>query len=705
MKLKPLPLALFALIPGLVLAENNLSTITVNADLRETSETDIAASVDVMDEAELQDRGATHFGDVLLQTPNVNFSGQSSRPRHIQIRGMGERDEYTGAPNASVGFAVDEIDFSGIGMVGNLFDVKQVEVLRGPQSTRYGASALAGLVNIETNDPTPYNESLIEASVGTDNLKELGVMTSGAFSSKDKSPQYRVSLFKHNNDGFRDNDTLKRTDTNKKDELTARAKLRWWAGDDTQFDLSLMHADINNGYDVFTRDNSFTTLSNEPGEDTQKTNAGALKVNWTGSNLYNLTSTTSFADNTNNYGYDADWIADPTKTVGTYAHEQQRQTLSQDLRWTSTQNSRIFANTTDWLVGLYASQLLESNIRAERADYRVYNDIYNSDSESDFTHNKLAFYSQLDQSISEKKTLIYSLRVEHHQQDYKLAARKYGTDTSYGGGNFDYNLEDNFSPTETLWGGSVHYQHRYNEKHMAFAGITRGYKAGGFNTGLTTPDYARFNNETLYNYEIGLRSHYLNNTLKTSTTLFYMDRQDPQFAGYSYEPGGYEWVFFTENLDAAKHYGLETDIDWQVNSRWNLFANLGLLQTEIEGTPTNTEFSMSGRGASHAPNYQYLVGTQYRHDQGWFGRLEIQGMDAFYFDNVHDQKSDAYTLANARIGYEARDWEIYLWGKNLTDEKYATRGYFFDHFDGDGEQLYVALGDPRQIGLTTRVRF
>lgn len=673
MKLKPLPLALIALIPGLVLAENNLSTITVSADLRETSETDIAASVDVMDEAELQDRGATHFGDVLLQTPNVNFSGQSSRPRHIQIRGMGERDEYTGAPNASVGFAIDEIDFSGIGMVGNLFDVKQVEVLRGPQSTRYGASALAGLVNIQTNDPTPYNESLIEASVGTDNLKELGVMTSGAFSSEDKSPQYRVSLFKHNSDGFRDNDTLNRTDTNKKDELTARAKLRWWAGDNTQFDLTLMHADINNGYDVFTRDNSFTTLSNEPGEDTQKTNASALKIQWDGAETYRLTSTTTYAQSDMAYGYDEDWLATTTES---YLNQKERQNFSQELRWVS--NQAIFNQSTDWLFGLYSARLDESN----------HTDYYGL-STSDYQLDKLATFAQFDYHLSTQTTLITGARVEQVASD------------------FSHSNGDDFSPSEILWGGQITLNHQLTGQHSMYAGISKGYKAGGFNTGLpagSDDKYLTFDSETAINYEIGHKMTLP--TLSSKTSLFYTDRANAQFDGYSYDPvGGSNWVFFTENFDSAKNYGLETEINWQATSMLNLFANLGLIQTEVEGTPLNSEYAIDGREQAHAPNYQYLIGAQYRHDQGWFSRIEVQGMDAFYFDNVHDQKSEHYTLANARIGYEANDWEIYLWGKNLTNEEYATRGYYFDPDYGSNPDLFIALGDPRQVGLTTRIRF
>jgi len=707
--LKPIQLAILACSPGLLIsqpsfAESSLQTVTVNADLRQVDQQQLTTSATILDEVELQDRGVTHFSDVLLQTPNVNFSGQSSRARHLQIRGMGERDEYTGAPNSSVGFAIDGIDLSGIGMAGSLFDVKQVEVLRGPQSTRYGASAIAGLVNIKSNEPTVAGETLLETTFGSDQLREIGLANSGALTGIDRgelTPLYRFSLFKHDSDGFRTNKTLNRTDTDGRDETQARGALRWWANSDTQLDLNLLYANLNNNYDAFSRDNSFTTRSDEPGQDTQKTLAGAFKVTWTGNPNYQLTSTTSIADSDMVYSYDIDWIASPAKTVGTYYNDQARKTLSQDFRWTSTEQSKFL--NTDWLFGLFASHLEESNQRIERADYRTVDDIYNSDANSDFKHNKFAVYGQLDQAISQKKTIIYSLRIEHQKQDYRLNARKFGKDTSFDTGDFDYPMADDFSPSETLWGGSIHYQHRYSDRHTAFAGIARGYKAGGFNTGLTNLSFARYNNETLYNYEIGLRSNY--GDFQTATTLFYMDRQNPQFDGYSYEPGGYEWVFFTENLDSAKHYGLETEIDWQLTKRLSLFTHLGLLKTEVKGTPINSAFSMTGREAAHAPNYQYLFGGQYRQGDGWFARLELQGMDAFYFDNVHNERSGAYVLVNSRIGFETSAFEVYAWAKNLTDERYATRGYFFDHFDGDGERQYVRLGDPRQLGITTRIRF
>jgi iron complex outermembrane recepter protein len=109
----------------------------------------------VLDARLLQSAGLQHLQDVLGLVPNLNWSGGTSRPRYFQLRGIGELEQYQGAPNPSVGFLIDDIDFSGVGMPATSFDVEQVEVLRGPQGTRYGANALAGLINVRTTTRDP----------------------------------------------------------------------------------------------------------------------------------------------------------------------------------------------------------------------------------------------------------------------------------------------------------------------------------------------------------------------------------------------------------------------------------------------------------------------------------------------------------------------------------------------------------------------
>ena len=161
--------ALLGASTGIALAapptEAALEEVVVSATLlRDQDLQHVPASVTVLDATALSQPGQQHFEDVLAQVPNLNWAGGTSRPRYFQIRGIGEREQYEGAPNPSVGFLVDDVDFSGIGMVATLFDVSQVEVLRGPQGTRLGANALAGLISIRSAEPSTTPALSMEAT-------------------------------------------------------------------------------------------------------------------------------------------------------------------------------------------------------------------------------------------------------------------------------------------------------------------------------------------------------------------------------------------------------------------------------------------------------------------------------------------------------------------------------------------------------------
>ena len=109
---------------------------------------------------------------------------------------------------------------------------------------------------------------------------------------------------------------------------------------------------------------------------------------------------------------------------------------------------------------------------------------------------------------------------------------------------------------------------------------------------------------------------------------------------------------------------------------------------------------------ANQPDYTLAVGGSYRHPSGWFARIDASAKDAFYFDVSHDQKSTAYELVNARVGFEATGWTAQLWVRNIFDEKYAVRGFFFGNEPPDfPATLYTRLGDPRQVGITFEKSF
>ena len=86
-------------------------------------------------------------------------------------------------------------------------------------------------------------------------------------------------------------------------------------------------------------------------------------------------------------------------------------------------------------------------------------------------------------------------------------------------------------------------------------------------------------------------------------------------------------------------------------------------------------------------------------NDSWNVQANILGKESYYFSNTHDKKSNAYKLVNASVGYVNDDFSVLLWGKNLADTDYQTRGYFFDNF-GTGADLYTQQGMPRTFGVT-----
>lgn len=685
---------------------NDMEIMVVTADFRSASLEKMPSSITVIDAQQIQDESAQHFEDVMNSIANFNWSGGSSRPKYFQIRGVGEQEQYQGAPNSSVGYIVDDIDLSGIGMVSSMYDLQQVEVLRGPQGTRYGANALAGLIYLKSNDPTDVFEHGAEVSLGNDDLQTFSGFSSGPLSDSGKL-LYRVALQQHQQNGYRDNIYLNKEDTNGRDEFTGRAKLRWYATDDLQLDLTLLHADFDNGYDVWSLTNDPTnTLSDQPGVDSQRTTGAGFKATYSGAEQFELTSLTSFANTDHHYSYDGDW-ANPEYWASKQCEEGgnvspcqydyfwdktgQRKTLSQEFRLSSTDQGRIFADSTDWLIGVYAMNLKEDNQL-----YSEYNTWPDEVLDSKYEATNYAVFGQLDTDLGADYALSMGLRVERRNSHY--------SDTN----------NDNFDPSETMWGGHIALSKVLNESHNVYARVARGYKAGGFNMTLPVElnDKKEFDTETLYNYEIGLKSHWFEGLIDTNLALFYMDRQDQQVAASQQDPNKPQrFILYTENAGSSNNYGAELDATWYATDNLQFYSSLGWLQTAYGNyqyqDKYGTDVDLTGRDLAHSPHLTYSLGGTYRANSGWFANLNMSGKSEFYYSDSNDSRSEPYTVVNARLGYEASAWSAYLWGRNLFDEEYGVRGFYFGNEPDNGwaEKQYIRYGDPRQIGVTLNVKF
>ena len=684
-----------------------MEVMVVTADFRSSSLEKMPSSITVIDSQKIQDESAQHFEDLLNSIANFNWSGGSSRPKYFQIRGVGEQEQYQGAPNSSVGYIIDDIDLSGIGMVSSMYDLQQVEVLRGPQGTRYGANALAGLIYLKSNDPTDVFEHGGEVSLGDDNLRTFSGFSSGPLTDSGKL-LYRVSLQQHQQNGYHDNLYLGRDDTNGRDEFSGRAKLRWYATDDLQFDLTVLHADFDNGYDVWSLTNSPTqTTSDQPGVDSQRTTGAGFKATYSGAETFELTSLTSFANTDHHYSYDGDWsnpeywaskqCSDDDGNLAPCQYDYfwdktgQRKTVSQEFRLSSTEQGRIFADSTDWLLGVYGMNLKEDNQL-----YSEYNTWPDEVLDSEYEATNYALFGQLDTDLGSDYALSVGLRLERRNSHY--------SDTN----------NDNFDPSETMWGGHIAVSKVLNDSHNAYVRVARGYKAGGFNMTLPVElnDKKEFSTETLYNYEIGLKSHWLAGLIDTNLALFYMDRQDQQVAASQQDPDKPQrFILFTENAGSSNNYGAELDATWYATDNLQIYSSLGWLETAYGDyqyqDKYGTEVDLTGRDLAHSPHLTYSIGGTYRTNSGWFTNLNLSGKSEFYYSDSNESRSEPYTIVNARVGYEASAWSAYLWGRNLFNEEYGVRGFYFGNEPDNGwaEKQYIRYGDPRQIGVTFNVKF
>ena len=222
-----------------------LQEVVISSTLRRVPITQLPASATLVDAQTLAAAGESHFGDVLGLVPNLNVAGGTSRPRYFQLRGIGELEQYEGAPNPSVGFLIDDIDFSGVGMPATLYDAARVEVLRGPQGTAYGANALAGLISLSTQAPKDHFELRADADLGDYGVRAGGLVVNDVIGAGEGA--YRVVAHHYEGDGFRRNAFLGRNDTNGFDENLLRGKLHWRLAPDLDADVTALFADLNNG--------------------------------------------------------------------------------------------------------------------------------------------------------------------------------------------------------------------------------------------------------------------------------------------------------------------------------------------------------------------------------------------------------------------------------------------------------------------------
>ena len=679
-------------------AEENPSVVTITAQrrLEELQKTPLA--VTAISAREMEARQIRRLEDLKLDVPNVVIeqnTGTSSAAK-VFMRGVGT-DESLFTADPSVAIYIDDMYVARqTGAMFDMFDLARVEVLRGPQGTLYGRNATGGAIRYITKAPNGQARLEVDARVG--NLGRMDINLSGG-GSAGEGINFTFGVMSKERDGYlRDITNNRDVNDEKIAGLRAAFGINLGAANTLRISADALRQRSGPTYASGVLDAAGAARFNRP-------------VNNADGNL--LTIETNLVDGKNeidqagvSFTLTTDLGAFEWRNIATY--RKMDNLLYIDLDGSTATRFHLFQDQAQkqasyesqlistgkgplsWQGGFYAFK--ESNNQPTRQD------IFAPGGVTVIGQSTLAMalYGQGDWRFGGIFKATGGLRYSRETKDFGLtAARANGTAL------FDYAAKNTW--TRTDWKLGVDAQ--INNDLMVYGSATTGFKSGGFNgrAGSVAAATVVLKPETVLTYEIGARSTLLGGMLRLNGTLFRNDYKDLQLTAFN--AAG---VSVLTNAASATISGVEIDAALQLTKGFGLSANIGTLDAEYRDFSAANAATFTGRQLKQAPKVQVGVSANMRQPVGagtLFANVGAKHVGDHFQNLTNSQiiKTEAYTLVDARVGYEATGgaWSVALWGKNLSDKRYYTGG-----FDLSGLTIADAyLNVPRTYGVDLRYRF
>ena len=749
----------FAVVSSSVTAQDRvLEEIVVTAAKRSQSLQEVPVAVNAFTAQMIDEAGINDAQDLANMTPSVNLTtSRNPFQNRLAIRGIGT-SQNDPALEPSVGMFVDGVYMgrTGLGM-SDLVDLERIEVLQGPQGTLYGKNTNAGAISLITKNPNLEEfEGYAQVSVGDYGMKKLTVTTTGPLS---ETVAYRLSGNSHQRDGFYEN--ASGPDLSDADDWNVQGKLLWEPSAEVSVVLSASHVDRDSnggGFDGVLGNLTLSGLAaqglpqgdNDPYDyKIARSTEGVFAMKSDNLSLHvaydmdwgTVTSISSWND------YDYLTASDPDGSqldiIDTVPELYSGDSLSQEFRLDSTLGDSI-----EYQVGLFyhdqrsqrgadgaigtvlgedfisvaGTAYLKANalfgargiplmgFAAQPGDYIGGKNVWDSET--------LAAFGQMTWNATERLSVTAGLRWTDEEKVADLYTEINSTATgapppvaaalpapllNFISTPFIYRLATEIDATlerrsvNTDWMLSLAYD--LDDSSMAYMSASTGTKSGNFN-GVSGPAATReFDDEDTKSYELGLKSTLLDSRLRLNAAVFITEIKGYQFQ-YSLPNGGTT----VSNEGAVEVSGV--DLSLKALPLDNLTLEAGLLYMDkydvTEGPNAGTQLGytadLSGNLAATlvVPLEQgalYLRGDYIFMDDHWTTNSNNR-IEATDFNDR--------TLLNAKIGWRNDDWNLSIWGKNLTNDKYASVTNTVQAFSGN--QGYV-LAAPKTYGVDVRYNF
>ena len=637
------------------LAQDALEEIVVTAQKRSERVQEVPIQIDVFTAQGIADAGIRSTSDFIAYVPNMTFDrADTYRNSFVVIRGLAQ---VTNAdpPIAVVVDGVPQVDQKQFNM--RMFDLNQIEVLKGPQGTLYGRNALGGAVIVNTSPPADQLSGFASLSGGNGSAVTASAGVSGPLGS-DRA-LFRLSADYTQQDGLIENAYLGEHADYIDYDWTTRARLRIEANDDWT-------VDVRGEYGRFSgSSNQYSWISSaDPNEFLDPTYSFYPNSSgWSGSGLVKIDGDLGFATLTWINGYnrltevnraDLDFsnpVQDPGGFLGLGFQVGQGQDFdtriySEELRLTSSG-----AGPLRWVVGAsyqYSDKSLHTRafVDLDGSAGQIDNPalvILNLDVRN--RYRSMGGFVQVDYDILPALTATAGVRFDRDTREQRDLVN---------GGSSD--------ATFSAWQPKVTLTWKPADHRMFYGTLSSGYRPGGFNASPIVPTYRK---EYVRNVEAGFKSTFLDERLTVDGALFYMRDSDYQYYYVDVRTASQ----INQNIERVDIKGGEVSVQWRPTDAWSLFADFGYSDATIEELTAYPEYE-----GNYTPNltpWNASVGTEYRarltDKLKWYGRIDAQlyGKKYWQLDNVDVQDRKEYL--NLRLGVEAERWSVYLWGRNLTD--------------------------------------
>ena len=657
-----------------------LEAITVTATKREQALREIAGSVSTASDIDLENQGAETLQDATKMFPNVHMKSTSSG-NEIVIRGMSTWDTALHSP---AGLYVDGVPYP-LSYMQNIYlhDMEGIEVLRGPQGTLYGRNSESGVINLVRRTPDNKLRGSLFTEFGNHNTFRLGASAAGPL-LEDKV-YFSGSYLRHQTDGFVRNEYKQKDQAARHKADSGRVVLRLTPTDalDVRMSLDATHSDDGIGSMRLStgpyRSGRYKVRSDAPDEASSDLVIPAFTITHTGEHV-RTTSITSYLD------YKYKMLSDLDRTplpLGVSDMSINQRNISEELRFSSVGKQKL-----SWVAGLFlgkTSMNTDMNRIRRRAAATTY-------LHTDYTETTGALFGQATYAITDVFRLTAGLRAEYTgldgEQTYKTGA---GQRRAY---------EKGFRYTEFLPMASASLD--VTDNLTTYASWSQGYLPGGFNVfSASSKDTFYYKPEYSTNYELGLKTHWLDNKLQANVSAFYSDIRDKQVREEVPSAGIGTWKF--TNSAKAHTSGVELEVRAYPLEGWELRGGVGYARSEIDewtvSTPSGGRKNYSGNRLPWAPDLTYHLGVGYTHSSGFFAQAEYLGSGKQYFDAENTLSDPGYNTVNPQFGYRGENITVAIWGKNVFDTHYITKKLV-----ANGNKI-VEDGNPFSFGTTVSWSF